>query len=118
MTKQGIIKPSTSPWNAPVLCVPKKPGVDGKKKYRIVVDFRALNTITKQFVYPIPLINEILDNVADSCYFSSLDLKSGFFKVPIHARDAAKTAFSTQRGHFEFTRMPVYVSKVNEYSLV
>ena len=79
MEKQGIIKPCRSPWNAPVLCVPKKVGPDGKKKYRIVVDFRALNTITKQCVYPIALINEILDNVADLCFFSSLDLKSGFY---------------------------------------
>ena len=72
-----------------------------------MVDFRALNTITKQFVYPIPLINEILDNLGDSCYFTSIDLKSGFYQIPIHPRDAAKTAFSTHRGHFEFTRMPM-----------
>ena len=111
MEKQGIIKPSRSPWNASVLCVPKKVGPYSKKKYRIVVDFRALNTITKQFVYPIPLINEILDNVADSYFFISLDLKSGFYQVPIHARDAAKMAFSTHRGHFEFTRMPMGMLK-------
>lgn len=107
MLKQGIIKPSTSPWNAPVLCVPKKPDPNGNKRYRIVVDFRALNTITKSFIYPIPLINEILDNIGESSYFSSLDLKSGFYQVPIDPRDAQKTAFSTPRGHFEFTRMPM-----------
>ena len=107
MRAQGIIKPSTSPWNAPVLCVPKKPDASGNKRHRIVVDFRALNEITKPFVYPIPLINEILDNVGGAKYFSSLDLKSGFYQVPIDPRDAAKTAFSTPKGHFEFTRMPM-----------
>lgn len=107
MLEQGIIKPSKSPWNAPVLCVPKKPDEHGKMKYRVVVDFRSLNTITKPFVYPIPLINEILDNLGDSKYFSTLDLKSGFYQVPIDPRDAAKTAFSTPKGHFEFTRMPM-----------
>lgn len=102
MLKLGIIQPSKSPWNAPVLCIPKKVGADGKKKYRIVVDFRALNLITKPFVFPIPLINEILDNIGDAQYFSSIDLKSGFYQILIHPKDAAKTAFSTWKGHYEF----------------
>lgn len=107
MLKLGIIKPSKSPWNAPVLCVPKKCDANGNKRYRIVVDFRALNLITKPFVYPIPLINEILDNIGNSKFFSSIDLKSGFYQIPIDSRDAAKTAFSTSKGHYEFTRMPM-----------
>ncbi|XP_058455232.1 uncharacterized protein LOC131432752 [Malaya genurostris] len=107
MRRQGIIRPSKSPWNAPVLCVPKKDDEFGNKKYRIVVDFRALNLVTKPFVYPIPLIDEILDNLGNSKYFSTLDLKSGFYQVPINSKDAAKTAFSTPKGHFEFTRMPM-----------
>lgn len=107
MLKLKIIKPSKSPWNAPVLCVPKKDDANGNKRYRIVVDFRALNTITKQYVFPIPLINEILDNIGDSQYFSSIDLKSGFYQIPINPKDASKTAFSTSKGHFEFNRMPM-----------
>lgn len=107
MLRQGIIRPSVSPWNAPVLCIPKKQDLNGNKRYRIVVDFRALNTITKGAVFPIPLINEILDNIGDSSYFTSIDLKSGFYQVPIHAKDAEKTAFSTPKGHYEFTRMPM-----------
>lgn len=108
MHRQGIIKHSKSPWNAPVLCIPKKDlDEKGNKKYRIVVDFRALNLITKPFVYPIPRINEIFDDLGNNTYFSTLDLKSGFYQVPIHPRDAAKTAFSTPKGHFEFTRMPM-----------
>lgn len=107
MLKLGIIKPSKSPWNAPVLCIPKKVGADGKQKYRIVVDFRSLNMITKPFVFPIPLINEILDNIGDAQYFSSIDLKSGFYQIPINPKDAAKTAFSTSKGHYEFLRMPM-----------
>lgn len=89
-------------------CVcPKKNDANGNKRYRIVVDYRALNTITKQFVFPIPLINEILDNIGDSRYFSSIDLKSGFYQIPIDPKDAPKTAFSTSKGHFEFNRMPM-----------
>lgn len=108
MERQGIIKPSKSPWNAPVLCIPKKDlDAEGNKKYRVVVDFRDLNLITKPFVYPIPLINDILDSLGDSKYFSTIDLKSGFYQVPINPKDAAKTAFSTPKGHFEFTRMPM-----------
>jgi len=107
MLKHNIIKPSKSPWNAPVLCVPKKKDENGTMRYRIVVDFRSLNTITKPFIYPIPLITDILDSLGNSQYFSTLDLKSGFYQVPIHPRDATKTAFSTPKGHFEFTRMPM-----------
>ena len=72
-----------------------------------MADFRSLNEVTKPFVYPIPLINEILDNVGGAKYFTSLDLKSGFYQVPIDPKDATKTAFSTPKGHFEFTRMPM-----------
>ena len=107
MLKLGIIRPSKSPWNAPVLCVPKKLDAEGIKRYRLVVDFRALNLITKPFIYPIPLINEILDNIGESRYFTTIDLKSGFYQIPINPKDAAKTAFSTLKGHFEFTRMPM-----------
>lgn len=108
MHRQGIIRHSTIPWNAPVLCIPKKDlDAEGKKKYKIVVDIRALNVITKPFVYPIPLIDEIIDSLGESAYFSTLDLKSGFYQVPINPKDAAKTAFSTPKGHYKFTRMPM-----------
>lgn len=111
MLKLGIIRPSKSPWNAPVLCIPKKDlDVEGKKRYRIVVDFRALNTITKRVIFPIPLINEILDNIGEAQYFSTIDLKSGFYQIPINPKDAAKTAFSTPTGHYEFERMPMGLS--------
>lgn len=105
MLEQGIIKPSTSPWNAPVLCIPKKPDANGNQKYRMVVDYRALNTITRSFVYPIPLINEILDNIGENSLFTCLDLKSGFYQVSINPNDTEKTAFSTPQGHFEFVGM-------------
>uniref|UniRef100_A0A2M4CWN3 RNA-directed DNA polymerase n=1 Tax=Anopheles darlingi TaxID=43151 RepID=A0A2M4CWN3_ANODA len=107
MLAQGIVKHSISPWNAPVLCIRKKLGADGEQRYRIVVDYRELNLITKSFVYPIPLIPEILDTLGDSKYFSTLDLKSGFYQVPLHPDDAPKTAFSTPIGHYEYTRMPM-----------
>lgn len=82
--QRGIIRPSKSSWNAPVLCIPKKDlDAEGNKKYRIVVDFRALNLITKPFVYPIPLVDEILDSLSDSEFFTTIDLKSGFYQVDI-----------------------------------
>ena len=75
MHRQGIIRPSKSPSNASVLCIPKKDlDTNGKKKYRIVVDFRALNLITRPFVYPIPLIDEILDSLGMAKVFSTIDL--------------------------------------------
>ena len=90
------------------MCIPKKSEDDqGEKKYRIVVDFRALNLITKPFVYPIPRIDDIMDNIGNSKFFSTIDLKSGFFQIPIALKDAAKTAFSTAKGHYEFLRMPM-----------
>ena len=83
---------------------------------------RALNLITKPVVYPIPLIDEILDSLGESKFFSTLDLKAGFFQVPINPKDATKTAFSTPKGHFEFTRMPMGLrnspSKVDEHNII
>ena len=79
MLKEKIITPSKSPWNAPVMCIPKKSDSEGERKYRIVVDFRALNLITKPFIYPIPKIDDIMDNIGNSKLFSTIELKSGFF---------------------------------------
>ena len=106
MEKQGIIQKSTSPWNAPLLVVPKKMDASGKKKWRVVVDFRKLNNVTIGDAFPLPNITDILDQLGNSKYFTTLDLASGFHQVPIDPKDAPKTAFSTIFGHYEFTRMP------------
>lgn len=111
MLEQNIIKPSTSPWNAPVWVVPKKMDASGKQKWRIVIDYRRLNDATVSEVYPIPLISDILDQLGHSKYFSTLDLVSGFHQIRLSPDDAQKTGFTivntnSSVGHYEFTRMP------------
>jgi hypothetical protein len=106
MLRDGIIAPSTSPWNSPVLVVSKKAEASGKKKWRIVVDFKKLNDVTIGDSFPIPVISEILDTLGKSKYFSTIDCASGFLQVPVKLADQAKTAFSTREGHFQYKRMP------------
>lgn len=106
MLKNGIIKESNSPWNSPLLVVPKKSSSDGQKKWRIVVDFRKLNDVTISDSYPLPLITDILDQLGKARYFTNLDLTSGFHQIKMDPQDAAKTAFSTQYGHYEYLKMP------------
>lgn len=106
MIEQGIIGPSTSEWNAPLLVVAKKPDESGRKRYRVVVDFRKLNEITVGDSFPLPNISEILDQLGGAKYFSTLDLASGFHQIAMEPEDCEKTAFSTTYGHYEYKRMP------------
>lgn len=106
MLTDNIIKESNSPYNSPLLIVPKKPDIHGNKKWRVVVDFRKLNEKTIGDAYPLPNITEILDQLGNSKYFSSLDLASGYHQVTMSQKDQQKTAFSTPFGHYEFNRMP------------
>jgi hypothetical protein len=106
MLEDGIIVPSKSEWNFPLIVVPKKLDASGEKKWRICVDFRKLNDITVGDSFPLPNIQEILDNVGKSKYFSALDCASGFHQILITPEDRCKTAFSTPTGHFEYVRMP------------
>ena len=101
-----IIEPSTSPWYSPILVIPKKEDASGKRKWRIVVDFRKLNEVTVGDSFPLPVISEILDTLGNSRYFSTIDCASGFLQVPVKPKDQAKTAFSTREGHFQYKRMP------------
>ena len=103
--EQGIIKPSFSPWSSPVWIVPKKIDASGKQKYRLVIDYRKLNSKTIDDRYPLPNINELLDKLGRSQYFSVLDLASGFHQIEIDPKDGPKTAFTVDNGHYEFTRM-------------
>lgn len=106
MLEEGIIEMSKSPWNSPLLVVPKKPGPDGQKRWRVVVDYRKLNKITTGDAFPLPRIEDILDQLGHSRYFSTLDLASGYHQIEIAQKDREKTAFSTPYGHYHFKRMP------------
>ncbi|XP_036149749.1 uncharacterized protein LOC118647910 [Monomorium pharaonis] len=106
MLAKGIIQESDSPYNSPLWIVPKKQDASGKPKWRLVIDFRKLNEKTIQDAYPLPNIDEILDQLGNARYFSAFDLASGFHQIGMHPKDIQKTAFSTPNGHYEYTRMP------------
>jgi hypothetical protein len=101
LLQNGIIRESRSPYASPILLVKKKDGTP-----RLCVDFRALNQITKKERYPLPLIEDHLDRLGGYSFFTTLDLSSGFYQVPMSDESIEKTAFVTPDGHFEFTRMP------------
>lgn len=106
MLEHNIIRESNSPYNSPLWIVEKKLDNSGKKKYRIVIDYRKLNEYTIDDRYPIPNLNSLLDKLGRAQYFTILDLAKGFHQIPVREEDRTKTAFSTPFGHYEFIRMP------------
>lgn len=105
LLENNFIEPSCSPWNNPVLIVPKKSSTQDKR-WRLVVDFRRLNDVTIGDIFPLPNIVDILDQLGNSTYFSTLDLAEGYYQIALNPSDRNKTAFCTEKGHFQFTRMP------------
>ncbi|GJU93809.1 putative reverse transcriptase domain-containing protein [Tanacetum coccineum] len=98
---KGFIRPSSSPWGAPVLFVKKKDG-----SFRMCIDYRELNKLTVKNRYPLPRIDDLFDQLQGSQFFSKIDLRSGYHQLRVHEDDIPKTAFRTRYGYFEFTVMP------------
>jgi hypothetical protein len=101
LLREGIIVESNSPWNSPLLVVPKKEDASGEKKWRLVVDFRKLNEKSIGDAYPLPDITEILDQLGQSKYFSCLDMVMGHHQIEVEEKDREKTVFSTKNGHWD-----------------
>ena len=101
MLSRGVVEPSQGPWSSPIVLVKKKDG-----STRFCIDFRQVNGLTRKDAQPLPRIDDALDTIGECCYFSTLDLASGYWQVEVSPEDREKTAFSTPYGLYQFRVMP------------
>lgn len=101
LLQKGYIRPSVSPWGAPVLFVKKKDGT-----MRLCIDYREINKIIVRNRYPLPRIDDLFDQLKGAGIFSKIDIRSGYHQMRVADEDISKTAFRTRYGHYEFVVMP------------
>lgn len=101
LVDHGFIRPSSSPWGAPVLFVKKKDGA-----LRMCIDYHGLNNVTIKNKYPLPRIEELFHQLQGSSVYSKLDLRQGYYQLKVKEEDVPKTAFNSRYGHYEFVVMP------------
>ena len=101
LVSKGFVRPSTSPWGAPVLFVKKKDG-----SLRLCIDYKELNKVTIRNQYPLPQIDDLFDQLQGARVFSKIDLRLGYHQLKVQSKDVPKTAFTTRYGHYEFLVMP------------
>jgi hypothetical protein len=110
LQEAGYIRPSSSPWGAPVLFVQKKDGLQ-----RMYVDYRSLNDVAIKNKYLLPHIEDLFDQIKGARVFSKIDLRSGYHQMTIRPSDIPKTTFSTQYGLYEFTVMSFGLTNAPAY---
>lgn len=101
MLRNNIIERSNSPWNSPIVIVPKD-----DHEIRLCIDYRKLNSLTCRPIHPFPSAQEIFDQLGGNAYFTTLDMTKGYYQIEMSEFDKEKTAFSTSNGHYHFLRMP------------
>jgi hypothetical protein len=98
LLQKGFMHPSSSPWGAPVIFVPKKDGTQ-----RLCVDYHALNEVIVKNKYPLPRIDDLLDQLCGVCVFSKIDFRSGYHQLKVRECDISKTVFTSMYGLYEYT---------------
>ena len=110
LLEAGVIRESDSSWSAPIVVVPKG---DGGK--RLCIDFRALNSITRTFIWPMPRVEDILAKLGKAKYFTTLDLRSGYHHIALDKQSIKKTAFCTPFGKYEYLKVPFGLAQAPSY---
>ena len=113
LVDKGFIRPSVSPWGAPVLFVKKKNGT-----MRLCIDYRQLNKATIKNKYPLPRIDDLFDQLQRASVFSKIDLRSGYHQLKIRETNISKMTFRTRYGHYEFLVMPFGLTNIPAVLLI